>query len=463
MAAPSYFFCGIGGSGMLPLAMYLRERGIAVAGSDRAIDQDRADGLKARLAAAGIPVSPQDGSGIVSESQILVTSSAVEAQIPDVVAAKAKGLQHIIRAQLLAQLTNAADRSCGIAGTSGKSTTTAMLAHILSETGKDPAVVNGAPMLNIRDPGGRALGWRSGEGAFVCEVDESDGSIALYNPSVGVILNISEDHKPMAELKELFGGFAGRAGRIVLGVDSEPVRIIAEGLPQEKVVTVSLSGDADISASGITADDHGLTAGVFVSGDETATLRLPLIGVFNVGNALSAIAAAQELGVDVKPACEALASFKGSARRLQTIGRARGVTVIDDFAHNPDKIKGSIGALTKHYQRVHIFYQPHGYGPLRSFRPLYEEAFASALREQDTLSVSEPAYFGGTVEKTDDAEVMARSISERGRQAAFIGGREAFLGTISGARDGDAVVVMGARDDSLTTFAESLLAELEAQ
>ncbi|GGY47741.1 Mur ligase family protein [Parvularcula lutaonensis] len=460
MAARSYFFCGIGGSGMLPLAMYLHARGVEVSGSDRAIDQGRADALKARLAAAGVVVFPQDGSGITSPSQVLVTSSAVEAQIPDVVAAKKMGAEHIIRAQLLAQLTNDAEVSCGIAGTSGKSTTTAMLAHVLSEAGTDPAVVNGAPMLNIRDGEGRPLGWRNGSGAFVCEVDESDGSIARYNPSVGVILNVSEDHKPMAELKELFGGFAQRSGRVVLGIDSEPVAMIAGSLAPEKVVTVSMARGADVSAGPVTSNDDGLIADVTVDGAKVSTLRMPLIGAFNVGNALAAIAAARELGVDPATACEALATFKGSARRLQTVGKSGGVTVIDDFAHNPEKIEGSVGALAKHYARLHVFYQPHGYGPLRSFRELYENAFAGALRQDDVLAVSAPAYFGGTVERTDDAEVMVMTLKDRGCQAHYLPSRDAFVDLARAAKPGDAVVVMGARDDSLTSFAEGLLAEI---
>ena len=460
MTKRSYFFCGVGGSGMLPLAMYLRETGHTVQGSDRAIDQGRADEVRARLEAAGIEIFPQDGSGLSSKDQVLVTSSAVEATIPDVAAAQALGADHMIRAQLLSQLTNEAEVSCGIAGTSGKSTTTAMLAHILTTCARDPAVVNGAPILNFEDTEGRPMGWRGGGGAFVCEVDESDGSIARYNPSVGVILNVSEDHKPMAELKELFGGFAERSGRAVLGIDSEPVAAIAESLPRDKVVSCSLTGEADFSVSVLETVSEGFDVDVRTPSGEVK-LRLPMIGSFNVGNALAAMAAASELGVAPGDAAAALGSFKGSARRLQTMGSARGVTVIDDFAHNPEKIEGSIGALRKHYERLFLFYQPHGYGPLASFRGLYEDAFAASLGPDDELFVSEPAFFGGTVTKTDDAQVLVRNVAARGANTRFAESRDVFLQEISRAQAGDAVIIMGARDDSLTTFAKKALTTLE--
>ena len=460
MDKPDYFFCGIGGSGMLPLAMYLREAGSTVEGSDRAIDQGRGEETRRRLAPAGISIFPQDGSGVRSDTQILVTSSAVEATIPDVAAAQAQGLAHIIRAELLSQLTNAAPFSCGIAGTSGKSTTTAMLAHILAEAGLDPSVINGAPILNFLDQDARPKGWRRGEGPFVCEVDESDGSIARYNPSVGVILNVSEDHKPMAELKELFGGYAERAGRAILGVDSEPVAAIADSLPDDKVVRVSLEGPGDYCAQQIQSTHAGLVADL-VTPEGPLELRLPLIGAFNVGNALAAMAAAAEVGVKPDESARALLTFRGSARRLQTIGVARGVTVIDDFAHNPEKIAGSIGALKKHYERLHLFYQPHGYGPLAQFRALYEDAFAASLGADDQLTISEPAFFGGTVTKTEDAQVMVRTLAERGFAASFATEREHFASSLAAAEAGDAVIIMGARDDSLTTFAKACLARLE--
>ncbi|MCQ8185813.1 Mur ligase family protein [Parvularcula maris] len=460
MAEPRYFFCGIGGSGMLPLARFLHARGAVVEGSDRAVDQGRADGLRTKLKGLGITVHPQDGSGITG-GEVLVTSSAVEATIPDVAAAVEKGSRRMIRAELLASLANSAEVSCGVAGTSGKSTTTAMLAHILAEIGADPAVVNGAPMLNIEDMDGSPAAFREGDGPFVCEVDESDGSIALYNPSVGVLLNVSEDHKPMPELMKLFGGYAERAGKVVLGVGSDPVRTIAKELPTDKVVTVGQEADADLSAAGVEASTDGLR-GMLKDrgGGYEAELFLPLMGRFNIDNALAALAAAQLLGAEIERSVDALRTFKGSARRLQRIGTGGGVTVIDDFAHNPEKIAGSLGALTAASDRIHVYYQPHGYGPLRSGLDLWENAFASGLRQGDHLFISKPAYFGGTVETHDHAERLVAALEKRGLNAHYTEERSAFADHVEKAEEGDLVVVMGARDDSLTTFAHDLLAKL---
>ena len=451
---------------MRPLAEFLRASGHEVDGSDRSFDQGRFPEIADRLRTMGIKVFPQDGSGLSSADQILVTSSAVEATIPDVAAAQKLGARHMIRAELLAELTNTALKSCGVAGTSGKSTTTAMLAHILTETGRDPSVVNGAVMLGAHGADGTAQGWRKGESdLFVAEVDESDGSIARYNPSVGIITNISEDHKSMEELEALFGGYAARSGRVVLGIDSDPVRAILGQLPHGQAMTFSL-GDypqADLVAQDIGRDGGFLTATIAKSGGGLMALRLPLIGRFNIANALAALCAAEIFGVPLDEGAPTLESFAGTARRLQHVSAAHGITVIDDFAHNPDKIGASIKTLTEHFPRVHLVYQPHGYGPLRSFRTLYEAAFAEALRPSDKLLVTEPAYFGGTVEKTDDAQKLVETLIKQSLDARYAESREAFRGMLSDARPGEAVVVMGARDDSLTDFAQSLLADLRAR
>ncbi|MEO1041415.1 MAG: Mur ligase family protein [Pseudomonadota bacterium] len=463
MNAPLYFFCGIGGSGMRPLAEYLRAGGHTVAGSDRSFDQGRFPDLADRLRGMGVGLFPQDGSGLTSSDQVLVTSSAVEATIPDVAAAQDIGARQMIRAELLAELTNGASTSCGVAGTSGKSTTTGMLAHLLSETGRDPSVVNGAVMLGKQGTNDPAQGWRRGASdLFVAEVDESDGSIARYNPSVGVITNVSEDHKTMDELEALFGGYAERSKRAVLGIDSEPVALIAEGLPPEKIVTFSLGArpEADFVAHDIRRDGGFLTARIEQKGGEPVSLRLPLIGRFNVANALAALAAGTLLGVPLAEGAPSLVTFGGTARRLQHVGSHRGVTVIDDFAHNPDKIGASLKTLTDHFSRVFLVYQPHGYGPLRSFRPLYEAAFADALRPVDSLLVTEPAYFGGTVEKTDDAKRLVQTLADQSFQVTYAENREAFRSVLTQTQERDAVVVMGARDDSLSDFARSLLADL---
>src|SRR5579862_8699002 len=217
-----YFFCGIGGSGMLPLAIIVKQRGNRVSGSDRALDQGRLAAKFDYLRGKGITLYPQDGSGITDPATIVVTSTAVEATVPDVQAAQRIGAPLMIRAELLAELFNAAPRSVAIGGTSGKSTTTAMIGWILHATGRDPTVMNGAVMKNFISPTAPFASALVGKSdLFVSEVDESDGSIAQYTPHVAVVNNISLDHKSMDELRALFHDFVAKADVAVLNLDND--------------------------------------------------------------------------------------------------------------------------------------------------------------------------------------------------------------------------------------------------
>ncbi|HXG81790.1 MAG TPA: Mur ligase domain-containing protein, partial [Sphingomicrobium sp.] len=230
------FFCGIGGSGMLPLASILRARGRKVAGSDRALDSGRTRSKFDYLRSLGIPLHPQDGSGL-AEGMTFVTSAAVEETVPDVVRARELGLEHLTRPQLLAKLLNAAHRSVAVGGTSGKSTVTGMIGWILHACHRQPTVMNGAVMKNFVSPSAPFASALVGDPElFVSEVDESDGSIALYHPTVAVLTNVSLDHLALDELRALFGGFLARAGKAVVNLDDPDTRILGEQLPADKLL-----------------------------------------------------------------------------------------------------------------------------------------------------------------------------------------------------------------------------------
>ncbi len=223
----SYFFCGIGGSGMLPLAMIVAARGDAVSGSDRSRDQGRTPEKFAWLENQGIAFYPQDGSG-PRAGQILVASAAIEDSVPDIAAANALGLARMTRADLNAALFNAADSAIGVGGTSGKSTVTGMIGWILESADKKPTVMNGAVMRNFAGADKPFASALVGDAAiYVSEVDESDGSIALYHPDVAVVTNISLDHKSLAELHQLFGDFAAKARVAVVNADDAEVNAAA--------------------------------------------------------------------------------------------------------------------------------------------------------------------------------------------------------------------------------------------
>jgi UDP-N-acetylmuramate--alanine ligase len=455
----SYFFCGIGGSGMLPLARIARAQGAEVAGSDRALDQGRTAPKFEYLRRLGIRLYPQDGRGL-RPGQTLVASAAVEDSVPDIQAARRLSLARISRAELLSRLFNAAAMPIAIGGTSGKSTVTGMIGWILYATGLLPTVMNGAVMKNFvtrEDPFASAL---VGEGdLFVSEVDESDGSIALYRPQIAVLNNVSLDHKSMDELRTLFGDFLAMAKIAVVNADDPE----AQRLAPQGAITFSLNNlAADYSATNIVEGPTSISFIAVKRGtDEAAPVRLKVPGRHNVANALAALAAAQAAGIDFAVAARALGDFEGLRRRFDVIGTAGGVTVIDDFAHNPDKIAATLATCRASPGRLLLFFQPHGYGPLRTMRKELVTAFASGMNPDDFLILPDPAYFGGTVEKAVTSADIVDDIRAAGRNAQHVDEREEAAGRLAAlARPGDLILVMGARDDSLTEFAQDILHRL---
>ncbi|HEY1630847.1 MAG TPA: Mur ligase family protein [Rhizomicrobium sp.] len=445
-----YFFCGIGGSGMLPLALILRAKGAVVAGSDRSLDQGRLAAKFEFLQSRGIALFAQDGSGVTDAGQIVVISAAVEDTVPDVVAARALGAPLLARAELLSQLFNASARGIGVAGTSGKSTTTGMIGWILSATGRDPTVMNGAVMKNFVSadaPFASALVGASD--IFVSEVDESDGSIARYTPHVAVVNNISLDHKSMDELRALFSDFVSKAKIAVLNLDNDETA----ALVTKNAITYSLTRDASLRGTDVTPAPDGI--GFAVNG---VKMKLRVPGRHNVANALAALASAQAVGVPLAEAARALEGFTGVRRRLEVVGAAKGVTVIDDFAHNPDKIAATLATLHDFPGRLLILFQPHGFGPLKKMKAEFIDGFARGLSRDDVLIMPEPVYFGGTTDKSVSSEDIVEGVRATGHEAHAFETR-ALCGEWlkTHARAGDRIVVMGARDDTLSQFAADLL------
>ncbi|MDJ0943955.1 MAG: Mur ligase family protein [Kiloniellales bacterium] len=460
-----YFFCGIGGSGMLPLALILRGQGHAVEGSDRMLDQGRTAQKFDFLRARGIPLHAQDGSGITGAEQILVTSAAVEDSVPDVREAKRLGAPVMRRAELLAEIFNAAPRSLAVGGTSGKSTTTGMIGWILQQAGLEPTIMNGAVMKNFITDDTPFASAVVGKGAlFVSEVDESDGSIALYTPRIAVLNNVSLDHKSLEELRVLFRDFLAKAETVVLNLDDAETTALAIGIPADKAITFSLSDPAaGLVAGSLAPAPEGIAFTVTeTETGRSAEVRLQVPGRHNAANALAALAAAQACGLSLEAAATALGSFAGLRRRLELVGQAQGVTVIDDFAHNPDKIEATLATLHAFPGRLLALFQPHGFGPLRKMKDGFIACFAENLREDDVLIMPDPVYYGGTVtDRSVTSEDIVAGVAAAGRQAEAFAERAACGDRlIELARPGDRIVVMGARDDTLALFAAELVERL---
>jgi len=451
---------------MLPLALILKGAGAQVAGSDRSRDQGRTPEKFAWLETLGFELFPQDGSGIASAAQTLVASAAVEKTVPEVVRAGELGCARMSRAELLSVLFNAAGQRIAIGGTSGKSTVTGMTGWIMDSAGRDPTIMNGAVMKNYARPDAPFASARVGAGdVFVSEVDESDGSIALYRPTVAVLGNVSLDHKSLEELRDLFGDFLARADVAAINIDDAETAALAHraqalvtfGIEHGEAMIGIVPGSILETPTTISADVIDRRCG------QVHGLHLAVPGRHNLANALAALAAADAAGVPLAQGVAALAGFAGLARRFDIVGTsAGGITVIDDFGHNPDKVAATLRTLKSHAGRVIAFFQPHGYGPLRQMGHELAQVFARELGQEDVTILCDPVYFGGTVDRSEGSQRIVGLIEADGGQALYIPERPAVADHIASiARPGDRIVVMGARDDTLTTFARDLLARLD--
>jgi UDP-N-acetylmuramate--alanine ligase len=415
------------------------------------------------LQSLGIDLFAQDGSGLISGDQILIASAAIEDSVSDVAKANALGCARMTRAELLADLFNNAPRSVAVGGTSGKSTVTGMIGWILTDAGLDPTIMNGAVMKNFVADDAPFASARVGQGdVFVSEVDESDGSIALFTPEVAVLNNVSLDHKSLEELRQLFGDFAKKAKTSVWNADDAETVALIEPLALAGAISFGFSARADFRATDIVDLPLGSRFTLHAMGD-THDVALIVPGRHNIANALAAIAAATALGVTVAQAVRAIERFNGLARRFDIVGTANDITVIDDFGHNPDKIAATLATLKAFPGRIIAFFQPHGYGPIRVMGAELAGVFADMLGKDDHLILCDPVYFGGTVDKSVGSQSITDAVTAAGQNAEYIPAREDCGNRmVDLAVPGDRIVIMGARDDTLSAFAADILARLGA-
>jgi UDP-N-acetylmuramate--alanine ligase len=324
--------------------------------------------------------------------------------------------------------------------------------------------MNGADMKNFAE-GSHFASARIGEGeAFVCEVDESDGSIAFFAPRVAVVNNVSLDHKSLDELRGLFRGFIAKADTVVLNLDNAETAALSVDLKPGQRVTYSLgAAHADLLACRPAPSPAGIAFQVKARDTgEIVAVNLKVPGLHNVANALAALGVAKACGVSLAEAAAHLNGFSGIRRRLEVVGTANGITVIDDFAHNPDKISATLETMHAFPGRLLLMFQPHGYGPMRLMKDALIDCFASGLTGEDVLVMPEPVYFGGTVDRSVGSREIVCEIERRGRKAFALPDRNACGDSLVRlARPGDRIVIMGARDDSLSQFARELLRRLE--
>jgi UDP-N-acetylmuramate--alanine ligase len=428
-----YHFIGVAGVGMSALAQAVQSQGHLVTGSDRYFDSGREMEVIDKLCGMGIRFVPQDGTGITATTRGVVYSSAIEDDNPDILAAKRLGAPLLHRAAMLARLTRG-KRCIAVTGTSGKSTVTGMIGWTMDQLGFDPTVVNGAPVLNwvsAERIGNARLGrsdW------WVIEADESDKSLLRFRPDWAVITNASKDHFELDIVERLFHRFSRQVRRGLISTLDSP----------------DLLRDLKIRRTA-----HGTR---FVYRD--VPFDVPLIGDFNAHNAFLAVLLCERLGCDLVAVRKALRSFKGIHRRLETAGAARGITVIDDYAHNPAKIRAAWGAVAPYAKRVLAIWRPHGFGPLRLMMEELAAAFGEVRRPQDRLLVLPVFDAGGTANRSVRSEMLVARLtqSDIGACEAVSGYDDALRRIRAIARPGDVILSMGARDPGLPELARRIVA-----
>lgn len=442
---------------MLPLAVFLRKNGARVLGSDRSNDQGKLVQKFNSLKKIGIEIFPQDGSGLI-QADILVVSTAVEETIPDVRAARENDIPIIKRGALLAELFNSAEERIAVAGTSGKSTVTGMTGTMLAGLDLNPSVLNGGEVRNFESD---FPSVRNGDSnLFVAEMDESDGSIAHYRPTIALLNNIALDHKSMEELEQFFGDYLACTSKaVIVNFDQPRIRdLVQKQNPQAQIISYGIkSEDVMLRAIEIRSSQRGTSFTLLHKG-KSYSVRLAVLGRHNVENSLAALSVCIAKGINLEEGIRALEAFKGIHRRMELIGTAGGITVYDDFAHNPDKISASLEALKSFNGRLIVMFQPHGFGPLRLMGLEMIEAFAHQMDGEDILLMPEAYYAGGTVDRSVTAKQLLENIKSKGRQAQWFETRDQIPAHIKSiAREGDRIVIMGARDDTLHTFAQDIL------
>ncbi|MBL8024334.1 MAG: UDP-N-acetylmuramate--L-alanine ligase [Elusimicrobia bacterium] len=444
-------FVGIGGSGMSGIAEVLLTLGYSVSGSD-AKESD----VTRRLAGMGAKIFLGHRADHVGGAHVVVTSTAVQPDNPEVIEAHGQKIPVIPRIEMLAELARL-KYTIAVGGTHGKTTTTSLISLVLQAGGLDPTVIVGGRMHNL------GTGARVGRGEYlVAEADESDGSFLKLAPTLAVVTNIDDDHLDywgtLSNLVSGFERFANKVpfyGRVILGVDDLGSRKIGDKI-RRPLLTYGISPDADIQARDICPGPEGTTFSVYRFGTLLGDIHWNVPGRHNVINSLAAVAAGLELDVPFLKIAEALASFQGVGRRLEWKGERGGVAVMDDYGHHPTEIKATLQALKERFpqRRAVVVFQPHRYSRTRNLADEFAASFSQAdvVGLLDIYAASEAPLPGVT------SDWLAERVRAQGVSVTRLTA-ETGPATLRGlVKKGDVVLTLGAGD--VWRWGEQLLAAL---
>lgn len=450
-------FIGIGGIGMSGIAEVLCNLGFAVTGSDMSKSKNT-DRLETLL---GIQVFDGHAAENVGDAQVVVYSSAVKEDNPEIVQAKTKGIPVIPRAEMLAELMVLKPYAVAVSGTHGKTSTTSMVATILGHAGIDPTTVVGGVV--------ETLGSNARLGSsewFVTEADESDRSFLMLYPTIAVVTNIDKEHmesyKGMDDVVQCFTDFVNKVpffGCSVICLDDPNVQLLIPRIRRRRV-TYGMTAQADISAHSISYDDRfGSTFSVWQGANDLGQIYLPVPGKHNVYNALAATAVALEMDIEFAQIAEAFATFKNANRRFQFKGNIDGITVIDDYGHHPTEILATLSAAKTAAagRRTVVVFQPHRYTRTQELMDDFVVSFNNAdiLFLLDIYAASEQPIEGIT------AEVLAENIRRYGhKNVSYIGDiHGATAKVVNALHPGDLVITLGA--GSVTRLSDEIMDELK--
>jgi UDP-N-acetylmuramate--alanine ligase len=445
------FFSGIAGSGVSAIAGFMADKGNIIVGSDRAFDLDPSNPLKKVLLSRGISIVPQDGSGIDSTFDFAVFSTAVEDDKPEVIRARELGIPAKTRPQYLAEITSLF-KTIAVSGTSGKSTTSGLLAFLMERLGLKPNFIGGGRVKQFKSddhPGNSLTGISD---TLVIEACESDGSIINYRPQHTIILNLSLDHHSIDETAGMFKVLASNTqDKIIINGDDRNL----EAISKEHPLTFSIHNKSDYRAENITMLSFSSEFTVLKT-----RFNLPLPGEHNIYNALSCIAFLSEIGVSLDNIASVMPEFKGIDRRFDIHMSKGRAFVIDDYAHNPHKIGHMMKTVKQLSDKICFIFQPHGFGPTRMMKKEYIDTFVDNLRDSDHLVLLPIFYSGGTASKDISSEDLSDEIVARGKSSEAIQKRESVLRKVN---EFTSFVIFGARDETLSDFAEKIAEVLQTE
>ncbi len=441
----NYFFIGVAGTGMSAIAQYLAGTGKKVAGSDRQFKKGEKQHVEIQLNNEGVDTFPQDGSGITSETGVFIVSTAIEESNVEYQKALKLNIPIVHRADLLAAICRT-KKTIAVSGTSGKSTTSAMICHIMEQAGKPISFIGGAGLVALQEKGKIGNAIAADSDWLVIEADESDGSLVKYQPETGVILNIDKDHKEISELEDIFATFKKNIkGKLIVNQSHARTKMFSENLDDD----FGIEANCGFNATDFCKEGFKINFKI-----NSVSFEVPVLGQHNMENAVAAVAACYQMGIPIEESAKALKNYKGIYRRHQLIGQPGGVYLIDDYAHNPAKLAASIKACQFPESKLIVWFQPHGFTPTKFLRTEFVNEISEALREHDEVWMSEIYYAGGTVTKDISANDLIQDIKRTHSNAYFVEDRNELPSLLKQRlNNGDVLLLTGARDPSLADFA----------